>query len=58
MPVICCARCRAPLTMLYESDGLSTVIPGDGDPVRQGTWAFTRETHSIHHSGGKGSAGW
>jgi hypothetical protein len=24
-----------------EADALSTVIPGDGDPVRQGTWAFT-----------------
>lgn len=44
--------------MPYESGGLSTVIPGDGDPVQQGTWAFTRETHSILHSGGKDSADW
>jgi hypothetical protein len=57
-PVICCARWRAPLTTVFETDALSTVIPGDGDPVRQGTWAFTRETRSVTHSGVRGSPNW
>lgn len=59
MPVmICCARCRAPLTTVFQFPALGTVIPGDGDPVRQGTWALTRETHSVSHSGGKRSPDW